>query len=259
MPNPSDVLLPGLPHDLILQKYRDAPGNEIGSGKFCNPESSACLAANAFGFFFPNAIEMPPLPGLGVHGSVARITPEAIVRFPWRGGLHPCLDLLVETEAALIGVESKRYEPFRSKSKATVSDTFRKLDWGSRMNRYKELLLAVRDGAIRFKMLDVVQLAKHALGLRTEAFERRTPNKRPVLHYLYVEPVYGPRGREVKVDEIELHRSEIERFASLVEGDEVQFNSCTYGKLLSNWIVARDPRLQTHAKAMLSRFDITRP
>jgi hypothetical protein len=43
------VLLPGLPIDLILQAYASAPRNEIESGKFESPESSAALAANAFG------------------------------------------------------------------------------------------------------------------------------------------------------------------------------------------------------------------
>ena len=35
MSNIRDVLLPGLPHDLIIEKYSAAPGNEILSGKFC--------------------------------------------------------------------------------------------------------------------------------------------------------------------------------------------------------------------------------
>jgi hypothetical protein len=122
MSNIRDVLLPGLPHDLIIEKYSAAPGNEILSGKFCNPESSSCLVANVFGLFFQTVVDMPRLPGLAAYGAPRTLTPEAIVRFPWRGGRHPCLDLLIETDTALIGVESKRYEPFRSKSKTRLSE-----------------------------------------------------------------------------------------------------------------------------------------
>src|SRR6185312_705949 len=122
MSNIRDVLLPGLPHDLIIEKYSAAPGNEILSGKFCNPESSSCLVANVFGLFFQTVADMPRLPGLAAYGAPRTLTPEAIVRFPWRGGRHPCLDLLIETDTALIGVESKRYEPFRSKSKTRLSE-----------------------------------------------------------------------------------------------------------------------------------------
>jgi hypothetical protein len=122
MSNIRDVLLRGLPHDLIIEKYSAAPGNEILSGKFCNPESSSCLVANVFGLFFQTVVDMPRLPGLAAYGAPRTLTPEAIVRFPWRGGRHPCLDLLIETDTALIGVESKRYEPFRSKSKTRLSE-----------------------------------------------------------------------------------------------------------------------------------------
>lgn len=109
----------------------------------------------------------------------------------------------------------------------------------------------------KFEMLDVTQLAKHALGLRTAAHREATRMK-PVLHYLYAEPKRWPDGREVRDAEVELHRAEIERFGSLVKGDEVQFHSCTYQNLISAWIVSPDPRLQAHAAAILSRFDITR-
>lgn len=47
----AESLLPALPIDLIRDAYMSAAGNEIESGRFANPESSAALAANAFGFF----------------------------------------------------------------------------------------------------------------------------------------------------------------------------------------------------------------
>lgn len=44
------------------------------------------------------------------------------MRFPWAGGRHPWLDAAVETERYLIGVESKRFEPFRDAKSVRLSD-----------------------------------------------------------------------------------------------------------------------------------------
>ena len=185
------------------------------------------------------------------------ITPEAVVRFPWAGGRHPCLDLLIETKGALIGVESKRYEPFRSKSKPKISDAYTRDVWGDRMTGYQQVLRDVRGGDAQFEMLDVTQLVKHAFGLRTAAHRRKT-FPQPVLHYLYAEPKRWPDGREIKSVEVELHREEVEHFRSLVTGDEVQFYSCTYQDLISDWAASPEPRLRALASAVLSRFDISR-
>jgi hypothetical protein len=55
--------LPGLPAELILAAYAAAAGKEIESGKLANPESSAALVANAFGFFLNRPALLPQLPG----------------------------------------------------------------------------------------------------------------------------------------------------------------------------------------------------
>ena len=60
---PRDRFLPGVPGADIERILDAAPGDEIGRGKFDHPESSAALAANAFGFFLHRARELPPLPG----------------------------------------------------------------------------------------------------------------------------------------------------------------------------------------------------
>jgi hypothetical protein len=43
--DPAGALLAHLDHQRIVQVYRGAPGDELGSGKFNNPASSAALAA----------------------------------------------------------------------------------------------------------------------------------------------------------------------------------------------------------------------
>ena len=120
-----DRFLPGVPARRVERMFAAAPGDEIANGKFDHPESSAALAANAFGFFLERANALPPLPGLENAGWPARqLALEATVRFPWRGGRHPVLDVLVTTSAALVGVESKRFEPFRDERSREI---FRRL------------------------------------------------------------------------------------------------------------------------------------
>src|SRR5918999_3208575 len=118
------MFLPGLPDDLIRACYAAAPGNEMESGKFDSPESSAALAANAFGLFLPRPADLPPPPGGETWGWPAlSVRLEVEVRFPWRGG-RPWVDVLVETSTALIGIESKRYEPFRRKDDVDFSEAY---------------------------------------------------------------------------------------------------------------------------------------
>lgn len=125
------ALLPGLPTERIRAAYSRAGGNEIGSGKFMSPESSAALAANAFGLFLGEPQRLPLLPGTADDGWPALdVQLEAEVRFPWSGGRHPCLDVLIETRTALIGIESKRYEPFRGKPMPAFSDAYSRPVWG---------------------------------------------------------------------------------------------------------------------------------
>ena len=57
-----DRWLPSVPGQEIEEIFNAAPGNEIARGKFDHPESSAVLAANAFGFFFKRPQDLPPLP-----------------------------------------------------------------------------------------------------------------------------------------------------------------------------------------------------
>ena len=65
-------LLPGLPRDMIRAAYLGAPGDEIESGKFASPESSAALVANAFGLFLTNPATFPALPGTADCGWPAK-------------------------------------------------------------------------------------------------------------------------------------------------------------------------------------------
>jgi hypothetical protein len=249
-----DLFLPGLPVEAIRAAYLSAPGNEIENGKFASPESSAALVANAFGFFLMDPAGLPPLPGTSDCGWPANaIALEAIVRFPWAGGRHPCLDALIATGDALIGVESKRYEPFRTKAQAVMSDAYWRPVWGDQMNGYQRCRNDVRDGGTQFLRLDVAQLVKHAFGLRT-AVQNIWKGKRPILFYLYTEPDYWPDGRPVSLHDRLQHRAELKTFSDMVAGDEVSFKSCSYNELLAAWSSQSDSLIAAHASAVAGRF-----
>ena len=120
----TDRFLPGVPGPEIERIFNAAAGNEIASGKFDSPESSAALAANAFGFFLKRPRDLPPLPDCGRVAWPARsLSLEATVRFPWSGGRHPVLDCLVTTPSALIASSPNG----SSRSVAKVSFLFRGL------------------------------------------------------------------------------------------------------------------------------------
>ncbi len=78
--------LPGVPAAQVEAIFNAAPGNEIATGKFDSPESSAALAANTFGFFLNRSDDLPPIPGCEfVEWPSVSVTLERTVKFPWRG------------------------------------------------------------------------------------------------------------------------------------------------------------------------------
>ncbi len=179
------------------------------------------------------------------------------MRFPWSGGRHPCLDVLVTTASMLIGIESKRYEPFRAKSVATLSDVYWRAVWGDRMAGYARVRDGLREGTYSFRHLDAGQLIKHAFGLRTAANHKQLPQGlQPVLIYVYSEPDRWPDDRPIPLAEIETHRQEIAMFADLVAGDEVAFCATTYRDMLRLWDCSPLLDVHQHVNAVRRRFQL---
>ena len=251
----TDRFLPGVPGPEIERIFNDAAGNEIATGKFDSPESSAALAANTFGFFLNRPRDLPPLPDCDrVVWPARSLSIEATVRFPWRGGRHPVLDCLIITPSALIGIESKRFEPFRGKKSASFSEAYWREVWGDDMKGYEGVRDMFRENGHLYDFLDPAQLVKHAFALRSEV-HRRGGTLTPILFYLYAEPGIWPKdGQPIGNDEKHQHRQEIARFAREVAGDEVVFASCSYRRLLEDWARHKDGRIRAHAAAVTRRF-----
>lgn len=237
------LLLPGVPEVLVRASLAKAGGDEIGSGKFANPQSSAALAANGFGWFLERPGLLPAFPCLGdVDWPATTVDIERQMRFPWHGGRHPWLDAAVETGTTLIGVESKRFEPFRSGKVAKLSDAYDRDVWGGGMGPWCELRDLLRAEPRRFAHLDAAQLVKHAFGLVTEASRI---GKHPVLLYLFAEPA------SVKPEKKQRHRTEIAILAEIVEGAQVRFASCSWRE----WLLLWTGKAAAHAAALIEAFD----
>lgn len=245
---PNLNLLPGVPPGYVQLRLSAAAGEELNSGKFVSPDSSAALAVNCFGWFHPRPHLLPPFPNLNATYPPASVDVEACVRFPWSGGRHPWLDALVITSADLIGVESKRYEPFRDRKKVDLSDAYDRPVWGDAMAPFEELRDALRAGAITYQLLDAAQLVKHAFGLTTQA---RRVGLKPTLVYLFAEPstlAERPLPEEAR----RVHREEIKDFASRVEGADVTFHALSYREWIATWADATE--VIEHGRAVLAAF-----
>lgn len=240
--------LPGVPAEAVLAALARSPGNEVASGKFDSPESSAALAVNAFGWFLDRPRSMLPLPGVPM-GLPDALEIEAELRFPWSGGRHPWLDVAITTANTLVGVESKRYEPFRPGKTTTFSEAFDSRDWGKGMARYTALRLALTEGRQTYRCLDAAQLVKHAYALRTQSVKRGLG---AVLVYLHAAPATWASGKPVSSEAIARHQAEIADFARAVKGDDEVFAAVSWRDLLAQW--AKAPATRAHAEALSARF-----
>ena len=238
-------LLPGVPVAKIRTILDRAVGNEIASGKFASPESSAALAVNGFGWFLDRPADLPAFPPLAdLDWPAKQVDVERQMRFPWNGGRHPWLDAAVETATHLIGVESKRFEPYRDAKAAKLSDAYDRDVWGEDMKRWCAMRDGLREQPTGFRFLDAAQLVKHAFGIVTEG---RRIFKDPVLLYLYAEPT---AGRSITQETFTQHRKEIERFSQAISGDEVSFAACSWRE----WLACFDGPAKDHAERLLEHF-----
>jgi hypothetical protein len=246
----TDIFLPGIPVDHVLQRLSKAGGKELESGKLLSSQSSAALAVNTFGWFVERPDLLPPLPGLDeIFDEAVMVDIEYCARFPWAGGRHPWLDAVVETPTLLIGIESKRYEPFRDRKSVSLSDAYDRPVWGKHMTRFERMRDELRAGLVGFRYLDAAQLVKHAFGLVTDARRR---SKQPVLYYLFSEPRPSASFR-VDVDDYVAHRMEIIAFHDAVDGDEVNFRYGDYSELLLEWEQGPE-EVALHGREVMRRF-----
>lgn len=246
-------LLGHLPKAAILKAYEKSPGREL-DGKADSPESSSALVANSFGYFLEQPGELPPLPGLLHAGWPAReVELEANLRFPWSGGMHPWLDVRVDTDSHTVGVESKRYEPYRGKHAASFSAAFSRDVWSPDMAPYLRTMERLQSGDLDLHALDAAQLIKHALALSTHCLKS---GRSPILYYLFADPSSWPDGRPIPEAARSAHLDHVVAFSREVAGAHVEFAWGTYKQVVDSWAAA-SPGLRAHADAVSERFSLS--
>ena len=246
-------LLDHLPKAAILKAYEKSPGREL-DGKADSPQSSSALVANSFGYFLEQPGELPPLPGLLHAGWPAReVELEANLRFPWSGGMHPWLDVRIDTDSHTVGVESKRYEPYRGKHAASFSAAFSRDVWAPDMAPYLRAMERLQSGDLDLHALDAAQLIKHALALSTHCLKS---GRRAVLYYLFADPSSWPDGRPIPEAARSAHLDHVFAFSREVAGAHVEFAWGTYKQVVDSW-AAPSPGLRTHADAVSERFSLS--
>lgn len=244
MPN----FLPDLPIEGILECLNRSPGHEIRTGKMEGPESSAALVANAFGWFLHRAAQLPAMRGVPC-GPVTSVTLEAEMRYPWKEGRHPWLDVALESATTLVGIEARRYEPFRPARANGFSEIYDRPVWREKLPRFTALRDDLVKGNIGFEALDAVTLIKSAYGLWTRAEKRATG---AVLVYLYADPQRWANGKLVDPGLKAMHRKELAEFSRLIAGDGVSFVRLRWSDLLESWAAA--PALADHVAGLRRMF-----
>jgi hypothetical protein len=166
-----------------------------------------------------------------------------------RGVRHPRVDAVLTTPTTLVGIVSKRYQPFRPAKTVSFTEPFDARDWGPGMARYGTMRKALAEGRHSFHQLDAVTLVKQAYGLRTQSVKRA---RGAVLVYLHAEPQTWASGKPVDPKAILRHRTEVAGFARAVKGDDVTFVALTWTDLLAQW--AKTPALVAHTAAVKGWF-----
>lgn len=244
-----NICLEGVPHEHLIERFNQAAGSEIENGKIFSDRSSSALCMNAFGWFIQRPEMLPLFPNLeNLDWPPISVEIECSLKFPWRGGKSPWLDAVVETNRHLIGVESKRFEPFTKSTPAPMSEAYWRDVWGGKMDGYQRERDKFRDNPKHYKHLTSRQLVAHSLGIKTQAKKK---GKKPVLVYIHCnKPLHAP----VKVthEAISSHQSEIDEFARNVFGNEVLFVSTSY----SEWIDRFTDEIHSHGKNLNSAYNL---
>lgn len=244
-------LLPGVPADYVFARLGSAAGKELESGKFLSEQSSSALAVNVFAWFQPQPEMLPWFPFLGDLGHATAVDVECEARFPWSGGRHPWLDAMAVTGQHLIGIESKRFEPFRDSKLASFADTYleRRSLWPVTMETWFAALEALKRKPRHFRFLDAAQLIKHGLGIERTAARQ---SLLPVLVYIFAEPA-ELAGKPISPSDIRSHRAEAAEFAEMIGAGPVRFAAFSYRDWLDAWPGA--PALSAHRAAIMDRFN----
>ncbi len=236
-----DNLVPLVRVEDFKEELRKGDGNEL-DGKFRAAHSSSALAVNSFGPFKRRIAAMKVLdaePFDSLH--FERKCPTGL------RGNAPNLDVFLEGDSGIIGIESKLTEYLTSKS-AKFSPAYEHIDDDRCKTAWFTEMLRLMKEPESYVWLDVAQLIKHAFGLTNP---QTFCGKSATLLYLYWEPLNTARYSEFSE-----HRREIEKFAKRVCGSSPSFRAMSYHELWSSWGQTAPDWLMKHLDNLKSRYGV---
>ncbi|NLN39782.1 MAG: hypothetical protein GX155_09335 [Smithella sp.] len=228
-------LLPDIDAKIIEGDYRKGSGHEWNS-KFRAIHSSAALVANTFGKWKTEPAQLR----FAGYAGFDKLVFEA--KCPTGlGGTAPHLDVLLQSDDTVIGIESKFLEPLELTA-PIFSDSYSKNRLPLCEDAWWTLLENVRQWPKSH--LDASQLIKHYLGLRNNF-----PNcKNVMLVYLFWKPLNAD-----KFEEYGSHAKELEKFQHTIRNSNmVQFKAMDYLQLWNDW--EKDKNMTEHTKRLKDRY-----
>ena len=203
-------------------ELRERKGNN--PSKFCSIFSSSALCVNNFALIKQNTSKIT----FRDYGCFDSVIFEGKVH---TGISSPNLDVLMENEKYLCGVESKFTEYLSNKKinykvngKPTLTNYKDRINEISitKKNKLESILnyYIEKDKRNKKSHLDVAQLIKHSIGLINQAKKK---GKTPVLIYIYWEP---QNKGEIKTI-CDKHMQEIDEFSKTVNGF-IEFKAISY-------------------------------
>lgn len=230
----ADLLIEGLEDD-------ELPGG-VDRSRLRSPESAAALTVNTF---LPFQRDVGNLPLAGFEGFDA-------IRFEVRcptglRGTPPHLDLLALRDRAVVAV-TVRCAEYLNRRKSPVAASYDRLlrqtpgagPWAAQLER-------LRAEPDHFRYVDVGALIKHALALG-----RTFPDRRPILMYLFWEPVDADAFPEFR-----RHRAELAELTDAVADAGIAFVAQSFDELWQSWSERGSPAwLAGHVAKLRARYGV---
>lgn len=249
---PCNNLVEAFPNwKVISDEISKGMGNELKKNKnnqtqkFCSIFSSSALCVNNFALIKQNASKINFLD----YGYFDLVIFEGKVS---TGISSPNLDVLMENENYLCGVESKFTEYFSAKipdynshGKPTITNYKNRISKMSFLpDNFEKSLLDYYINKKEKLYLDVAQLIKHSIGLINEAKKK---GKKPVLVYIYWEPQDKNKIKKI----CENHEEEIKEFKKQIKGF-IEFEAISYPKFWNHF--ENDPILKNNITKNRARY-----
>nr|WP_318661004.1 hypothetical protein [uncultured Treponema sp.] len=242
--SPGKNLILNFPNWNVIQvEIKNGKGNELKTykkkPKFCAVHSSSCLCVNNFAKIKElggkiNFLSLGRFDNINFEGAVST------------GISTPNLDVLLENDDIICGVESKFTEIYSSKLPDTRGNLSK---YKKRINQLINIPVGFEKTILDFYIqkprmhLDVAQLIKHSLGLINSAKKK---GKYPVLLYIYFQP------KEPTEPDF-LHKKELAEFTKRIS-KFIEFKSMSYRDFWSYY--KENSKLKEVVKLNMLRYEI---